>query len=450
MQPPTPFLSTSLSSSPRMHPRSGDSVTCTCGATTSTIALQGSCKLAGLGMYGLLLNIHKSKSANSAARGPVLVMSRPRARTGVYRAGRNRRAFSGFRFFASNPGVPNPFWGAFCRQVRRLACCRLVGRSPTTTSAARRACSNHAWCASAPDIVSARAPALARHAAAGSALEAVARMSHHGRAPKERSLLLVRCPLVGVSGSQPARRSTRAQQARMLSLFSRDSKRWPTCDCLTRGRRSGVGGRRWHIAPRPCAEGERPLAGATPFVGLEHPQPARRSARAQQARMLSLLPRGSERRPACDRLTRGRRSGFGGRCWYVAPQPCTKGERPLAGAVPFVWLGTPTTSAARSRAQKPGVVRLRPRDSERTRASACLTRGRRFGTRSRSGHVASQPRAKGEMPLASAVPSCRRGWIATSAARRARAASSYAERPPQRQRAQAGLRLLDTRPLVRC
>ena len=115
-----------------------------------------------------------------------------------------------------------------------------------------------------------------------------------------------------------------------------------------------------------------------PSWGLEHPQPARRGARAQQARMLSRLRRGSERRPACDRLTRGRRSGVGDRCQYVASQLCTEGERPLGGAAPFVGLGTPTTNVAR----------------------------------------------------------------------RARAASSYAEHPPQRQRTQVRLRSLDTRPLV--
>ena len=39
MRPPTPFLSTSLPSTLRMHPRNGYSFTCTCGTTTSTSSL---------------------------------------------------------------------------------------------------------------------------------------------------------------------------------------------------------------------------------------------------------------------------------------------------------------------------------------------------------------------------------------------------------------------------
>ena len=248
----------------------------------------------------------------------------------------------------------------------------------------------------------------ARHAAAGLELKAAASASHHGRAPNESGLSLVRHPSWGLEHPQPARRGARVQQARMPSLLPRDSERRRGCARLTRSRQFGVRGRSWQVAPWPRIEEERPVTSVVfsykartdrnqrgavaraaclraeppslrqraqarcarhaaaglvleaaasashyggapnesglspvrhPSWGLEHPQPARRGARAQQARMLSVLPRDSERRRACARLARSHRSNISGRSWHIAPRPCTKGERPLAGAAYFMGLG---------------------------------------------------------------------------------------------------------------
>ena len=74
---------------------------------------------------------------------------------------------------------------------------------------------------------------------------------------------------------------------------------------------------------------------SVPLLGMGRPQSARYCARTQQARVLRLLPRDSERRRAC--AARYERSwlGVGRRSWHVAPQSPVKAKRPLANAVFF-------------------------------------------------------------------------------------------------------------------
>ena len=42
-----------------------------------------------------------------------------------------------------------------------------------------------------------------------------------------------------------------------------------------------LGGRSWHVAPRPCAEGERPLAGAVPLSSAWSDHSQRGTVRAR-------------------------------------------------------------------------------------------------------------------------------------------------------------------------
>ena len=69
-------------------------------------------------------------------------------------------------------------------------------------------------------------------------------------------------------------------------------------------RRLILRGRSWLVTPRSRAEGERPLTGAAFYDVKIFPQPARHGARAQQARVLRLLLRDSERSGALARATR--------------------------------------------------------------------------------------------------------------------------------------------------
>ena len=81
----------------------------------------------------------------------------------------------------------------------------------------------------------------------------------------------------------------RATAERRRACATRDTRRW-----------LGVGGRSWHVAPRARAEGEegsRQLSALS--SGMRRPQSARYDARAQQARVVCLLPRDSKHQRAC-------------------------------------------------------------------------------------------------------------------------------------------------------
>ena len=119
-------------------------------------------------------------------------------------------------------------------------------------------------CVSSPETASTVAPAPREPRGAGLALEAAAGTSHHGRAPKGRGLSPSQRSLAGRE-PQPARHRAHAKQARVLRLLPRDSERRRACAARATRRWLGVGGRSWHVAPRPRAKGESPLAGASPF-----------------------------------------------------------------------------------------------------------------------------------------------------------------------------------------
>ena len=99
--------------------------------------------------------------------------------------------------------------------------------------------------------------------------------------------------------------------------------------------------------------------------------------RARQARVLRLLPRDSERRRA--HLHHTRQPTWSWRRQLTHRTTATRqGERCPAGAAAFYMAQANETSACGVRAQKARVLRLLPRDSQRSRLRACFTRGSQF------------------------------------------------------------------------
>ena len=105
---------------------------------------------------------------------------------------------------------------------------------------------------------------------------------------------------------QPARHGARAKQARVVHLLPRDSDAVPSSRVPREGQLIlSLGGSSWHVAPRPHAEREGPLAGAVPLPSARTDRSQRGTVRAQQqTRMVHLLPRDSERSGAPTRATR--------------------------------------------------------------------------------------------------------------------------------------------------
>ena len=282
---------------------------------------------------------------------------------------------------------------------------------------------------------SARAARVTR--GAGLALEAAAGTSHHGRAPKReasrrRSVLSYEHEPTTTSAARRARAASssaapppkRQRAPRRLRVRTRQPA-WQL---------EAAAGASHHGAH---AEGERPLDRRSALLtGIGRPQPARHGARAQQARVLRLLPRDSEQRATCC-VTRGAVLALEAAAGTSHHEARAEGERPLAGAVLLFRAradhnqrGTARASASSSAAPPP--------QRQRAHAHAPRRGTRRWlGVGGRSWHVAPRARAEGERPLAGAVSFYRHRPPTTSAARRARAASSSAAPPPQRQRAQA-------------
>ena len=137
------------------------------------------------------------------------------------------------------------------------------------------------------------------------------------------------------SRSQPARHRARAKQARVLRLLPRDSERRRACAARATRRWLEVLGSSWHAALRSCAKGEKYLAGVAPFSRVSADQDQRSTARAQQGRVLRLLPRHSERRRASVARATRRWHEAAGCSWHVAPRSRAKGEESLAAVASF-------------------------------------------------------------------------------------------------------------------
>ena len=142
--------------------------------------------------------------------------------------------------------------------------CPSVVHRPIPTSAARRARAASSRISHPPERQPAQWRLFACHENAGCALEATARMSHHGLAPKERRLPPVKCHSVACNQSQPARHGACARQAHVFRHLPGNSQRSGACASATQ--EPAV---RWRsqLARRTTAlhRGERPSAGAVPF-----------------------------------------------------------------------------------------------------------------------------------------------------------------------------------------
>ena len=103
--------------------------------------------------------------------------------------------------------------------------------------------------------------------------------------------------------------STTSAARRAHSKFACYASSRETASAVARSRlprKSGLvlGGRRWYVAPRPRVEGEGALVGTLSVSNAWADHNQRGTARAQQARVLRLLPRNSERSVALAHATR--------------------------------------------------------------------------------------------------------------------------------------------------
>ena len=122
-----------------------------------------------------------------------------------------------------------------------------------------------------------------------------------------------------------------------------------------------LGGHYWHVAPRPRAEGERPLASAVPCSAHEADHSQRSTARTRSSKLACCAsPRKIASAVARSRVPRESRLILGGHRWQVVQQPRADGQRSLAGAasLPSAHGSTTTrvsrcTQAASSRAAPP-------------------------------------------------------------------------------------------------
>ena len=110
--------------------------------------------------------------------------------------------------------------------------CPFIARRPIATSAARRARAASSRVSPPPERQPAQWRSFACHANAGCALEATARTSHHGLAPKERGLPPVQCPFIArrpITAS--AARRARAASLRVSPPPERQPAQWRSCAC---------------------------------------------------------------------------------------------------------------------------------------------------------------------------------------------------------------------------
>ena len=232
------------------------------------------------------------------------------------------------------------------------------------------------------------------------ALEAAAGTSHHGARRRREASRRV-CALLWARSDHNQRGTARARSKLACCASSRETASAGARAARGTRRWLGVGGRSWHVAPRPRAEGERPLAGAAPFYErTDRPQPARHGARAQQARVLRLLPRDSERRRASrvPREPAGLCEAAAGTSHH-GRAPKERGLSPTQCLSKCMSRPQPARHGARA-----GKLECCASSPETASAGAPALGTRRWlGVGGRSWHVAPRPRAEGERPLAGAV-----------------------------------------------
>ena len=192
----------------------------------------------------------------------------------------------------------------------------------------------------------------------------------------------------------------------------------------SRESRLHVGGHSSHVAPRSCTEGERPPAGVVPFQVAQTDRNQGGAARERGKLACCATSRETASAVALENVPRECRLRVGGHSSHVAPRSCTDGERPAAGAVPFQFRRHITSSAARP-ARTASLRVLPPPETQpaQWRLRAChVNAGCALQVTARTSHNHLAPKERGLPPVQFYFTAQKP--TATSAARRARAASS--------------------------
>ena len=136
-----------------------------------------------------------------------------------------------------------------------------------------------------------------------------------------------------------------------------------------------AGGHSSHVAPRSCAERERPSAAAVPSKVRK---PTTTSVARRTRGKLACFATSRETAGAVARKRVPRESrlcGAGGHSSHVAPRSCTGLERPSAGAVPLYSTQADHNQRGTARARHARVFRHLLRDGQRS--GACCSRATR-------------------------------------------------------------------------
>ena len=204
---------------------------------------------------------------------------------------------------------------------------------------------------------------------------------------------------------QSARYGARASQARVVRLLPRESERSGALACAPRKSRLCVGGRSWQVAPSSCTEGDRPVAGAVPFHRIHADYNQRGTARV--SRKLLCCASSPEIASAVARSC-VRRAKAG--CVFEASAatsqhglvPKERGLWPVQCF--FQRVRTDANQRGTARASQARVLRLLPRESERSGALACAPRKSWLCVGGHYWQVAPRSCTEGESPLAGTVP----------------------------------------------
>ena len=94
-------------------------------------------------------------------------------------------------------------------------------------------------------------------------------------------------------------------------------------------------GHRWHVAPRPHAEGERPLASVVSLPSASVDRNQRSTVHARSKLECCAFSRETASAEAHLRVPRKSLLIVGAHHWHIIPGPYAEGDKPLAGVVPL-------------------------------------------------------------------------------------------------------------------
>ena len=280
---------------------------------------------------------------------------------------------------------------------------------------------------------------------AGCSLEAQAGTSEHGRAPRERAVLLAQWDSIGYEPS-PTSAVRRAYAASAPAAPPSEEERAPARSCVhTCERRLLVRGRGWYVGARPCTERKARLAGVVGFHRKETDFNQRSAARALRRRACCASSRERERARARRYFflrTWARKLLVGGRGWHVRARPCIEREGRLAGAVGFYRTKTDSNQRGAARVRCTRAYCVTCRERERARQRFPCVRAQDSCLLEAAAGASEHGRASRERAVSLAL------WAfigqkssPASAVRRAHAASARAAPPPEKERAAARSRV---------